>query len=177
MTDNLLIWIAAAVVVGAIALAAQAVALIFLHRSVSQMQERLVGLLPRVDMAMTNAEKAIAESRHDIKQVTAKANQLLDMANSQMATVDARVAKLDQFLNDTTERAKIQVDRVESLVDETVGRARHTVGFLNDTVTRPIREVNAVSAGLRAAVSALFNRRPAPAPAERAAEETVTHSS
>jgi hypothetical protein len=66
------------------------------------------------------------------------------------------------------------MDRVETLLDESIGRVRHTVGLLNDTVTRPVREVNAVSAGLKAAIGSFFHkRRPAYAETGEDADDNV----
>ena len=158
MTESYTFWLTLAVVIGALALVVQAACLYFLYLAFKGLQARTMEFLPKAEASLLKAEatlaradKALAESRVEIAQTTAKAQAVIDLAHGQLTRVD-------HFVSETTGRARAQVDRVESLIDESLGRARHTVGILNDTVTGPVREVNAVSAGLRAAFGAFFNK-------------------
>ena len=152
MNESYTFWLTLAVVLGALALVSQAVCIILLYQSFRNLQARTLALLPKAEATLTLADKAIADTRAELQQTMAKTHQIMDLTHGQLTRVD-------EFMSETTSRARVQVDKVEALIDESIGRARHTVGLLNDTVTRPVREMSAVSAGLRAAFGALFTKR------------------
>jgi hypothetical protein len=167
MSESYTTWLTAAVVLGAVALVAQAACLYLLYKAFQSLQVRTMEFIPKAEATLARAEKAMAESRVEMQQASAKAHAVMDLAHGQLTRVD-------QFVVETTGRARAQVDRAEALLDESLGRVRHTVGLLNDTVTRPVREMNAVSAGLRAAFGSFFTkRRQAYAETDEFADENV----
>jgi hypothetical protein len=60
------------------------------------------------------------------------------------------------------------MDRIEMVVDDTVNRFQETTTLLQNSIVKPIRQINALSAGIRAAVSVLFGGR-------RTSVERATH--
>jgi hypothetical protein len=167
MSESYTTWLTVAVVLGALALVAQAACLFLLYKAFQGLQARTMEFIPKAEATLARAEKAMVDSRADLQQMTTKAHAVMDLAHGQLTRVD-------QFVVETTGRARAQVDRAEALLDESLGRVRHTVGLLNDTVTRPVREVNAVSAGLRAAFGSFFSkRRPAYSETDEFADDNV----
>jgi ABC-type transporter Mla subunit MlaD len=144
-----MVWIAAAVVIGALALVAQAAFLWATYKAVRSIRRDVSNFLPRAQSALANAEKTLDESRQHIQQVSARANQVLDLTHTQLE-------RIDEIVGEATTRARVQMDKIEGLLDDSVGRVHHAVKLVNESVTRPIREINAVSAGLRAAFGSLF---------------------
>ncbi len=166
MSENFTFWLVLAVGISAFALLAQAICLFLMYRTVSTMQERLTKFMPRAETMVDNAERTIAESRQDIRQAAAKASEvagkaaeIVAKANEIMDIAQVQVKKIDGFIDETTVRARAQFDRIETVVDDSLGRVHHSVGLITDTATRPARELNAVTAGLRAAIGKFFERQ------------------
>ncbi len=155
MNQEALFWV---VVVGvsvcSLSMVVQAVAWFGLSKSIRGLREEVGRLAPRAESLIESAEKSIETSRRQITEVTTKANALLDSTKTQIERVDGVLAE-------ATERARVQMQRVEMVLDDTVGRVHHTVTVLNDGILRPLREINGISAGIRAAVTHfLAGRRP-----------------
>jgi len=157
--DQLLIVMTSAVVVSAIAIALQALILFGIMRSVRSLKERVDEFIPRAEATLGKAEKSLDESVGELKNLSARATALVD-------SVQKQVTRVDEVLGDVTVRAKTQLDRVELVLDDTIGRVHETVVTLNNGVLRPVREINGVAAGLRAAIQQLArSRRPSVAQA------------
>ncbi|MBL8293053.1 MAG: hypothetical protein JNN08_14500 [Bryobacterales bacterium] len=158
-SDQLLIVMTSAVVVSAIAIVLQALILFGMFRSVRSLKERVDEFIPRAEAILGKAEKSLDETVGEVKSLSARAMSLVDSAQKQ-------VTRVDEVLGDVTVRAKTQLDRVELVLDDTVGRVHETVVRLNNGVLRPVKEINGVAAGLRAAIQQLArSRRPSVAQA------------
>jgi hypothetical protein len=60
------------------------------------------------------------------------------------------------------------MDRIEMVMDDTVNRFQETTTLLQNSIVRPLKQINAVTAGIRAALSFL-------AGSSRATVERATH--
>jgi hypothetical protein len=78
------------------------------------------------------------------------------------------LVQADEILGEVTARARIQMDRVEMVLDDTVSRVQETIALLNKGILRPVREINALAAGVSAALGFLFRGR-------RISVERATH--
>ena len=148
--DNtpLLAVIAAFVFIAAVALCIQAGFLFGMFKTAKLMEKRVMPMLPKVEALVDSARTTVEQSRKQIIDITAKANEILDSTRSQLE-------KVEEVVNDATSRAKVQLERVEMVVDDTVTRAHETVAVVHSGIMRPIREINGIAAGLRAAVAHL----------------------
>jgi ElaB/YqjD/DUF883 family membrane-anchored ribosome-binding protein len=150
MPSEALIYVmTAAVVVSALALLFQAMMLFGMARSVKSLREQVTTFLPKAEAFLSGAEKRLSDSRREIQEVTSKATAVLDSTQKQLA-------KVDEILSDAGARAKAQIEHVEMVVEDSVDRVHKTVVELNDGILRPIREINGVAAGLRAAFQHLL---------------------
>lgn len=157
--DHLLLVMTGAVAVSAIAIVLQALILFGMFRSVRSLKEKVDEFIPRAEATLTKAEKSLDESVGELKSLSARATTLVDSAQKQ-------VTRVDEVLGEVTVRAKTQMDRVELVLDDTIGRVHETVVALNNGVLRPVKEINGVAAGLRAAIQQLArSRRPSVAQA------------
>ncbi len=80
-----------------------------------------------------------------ITEITARTNDILDSTKRQLAIVE-------EVVGDAAVRAKVQMERVELVLDDTLSRAHETVAVVHDGIMRPLREVNGIAAGIRAAL-------------------------
>lgn len=146
--QTLLVVMTVFVGLAAIAMIAQAVMLVGIYRSSKGMQAKVVELLPRVESLVETTRTGVEQSRKQILEITATANAILESARTQLA-------KVEEVVTDATGRAKVQMDRVEMVIDDTMSRAQETVAAVHGGIMWPIRELNGIASGVRAALDAL----------------------
>ena len=66
-------------------------------------------------------------------------------------TTQKQLVRVDDVLGEATSRAKVQMERVELVLDDTISRVHGTVMELNNGILRPLRELNGLALGIRAA--------------------------
>lgn len=145
----LLYLMTAFVIISAIALCIQAALLFGIYKSSKAMEEKVSGLLPRIHSILQTAETTIDQTKKQVLEITAKSNELLDSAKVQ-------IAKLDDVLTDARGRAKTQLDRAEMVLDDTVSRVHESVALVHNGITKPLREINGITTGVRAALQHLM---------------------
>jgi hypothetical protein len=129
----------------AIALCIQAGLLFGIWKTTKSIQTEAMSVLPQVRTILDKAEKTLDESRTNIVQITAKANEMMDLGKTQLV-------KLDSVISDASNRAKVQLERAELVVDDTMSRVHQTVTAVHSGILKPVREIQGVTAGVRAAV-------------------------
>jgi hypothetical protein len=67
---------------------------------------------------------------------------------------------------------RVQFDRAEMVVDDVMTRAQETVAVVHGGIMKPIREINGVAAGVRAALH-YFMRGGRPSPDRVTADEEM----
>jgi len=143
------------VCISAIALLIQMGMLIGIYRATRGMQESVQRLLPKIESLIDTSRQTIEDSRKQILDITSKTNDILEIARKQME-------RLDEVLEDATARAHVQLERAEMVVDDVMERAHSTVAVVHTGIMKPLREIQGVAAGLRAAIQFLMRGRPNP---------------
>ena len=150
MTPETLLYIMTVfVIVSAVALVLQFFMLFGVYRSVKAIHEKISPLIPRTQAVLDTAERTIEQSRKNILEITAKANDVMDITRSQ-------IGKVEETLGDMTSRLKVQMERIELVLDDSMSRVHETVATVHDGIMKPIREVTGVASGIRAAVAHLM---------------------
>ena len=150
MTPETLLFIMTVfVIVSALALVLQFFMLFGVYRSIKAIHDKISPLVPRTQSVLESAERTIEQSRKNILEITAKANDVMDITRSQMG-------KVEETLGEMTSRLKVQMERIELVLDDSMSRVHETVASLHDGIMKPLREVNAVATGVRAAVAHLM---------------------
>ncbi|MBC7924151.1 MAG: hypothetical protein H7039_00690 [Bryobacteraceae bacterium] len=183
MNDILLAVLTFFVFLSAVAMCAQAGMLFGIWKTMKQLQGQATSLLPQARSILSKAEATLDENRQSIADFTAKASELATKvneiaakateiagkateitgkaseiagkANELMDSGKAQMAKLDVVVTDASGRARAQLERAELVVDDTVTRIHQSVTAVHNGVVRPIREVQALTAGVKAAVQHL----------------------
>jgi F0F1-type ATP synthase membrane subunit b/b' len=139
---------------------AQAFVLYQVFKVAKTMQAHVSTVLPQAKSILAKADSIIADSRQNIVDITAKANEISAKAaemtqkgNEIMDLARAQVLKIDAVVTDASNRAKSQLERAEMVVDDTVSRVHQSVTAVHSGILKPIREINAVTAGVKTAVS------------------------
>jgi ABC-type transporter Mla subunit MlaD len=153
---TLLYFMTAFVIISAIALCIQAGMLVAMYKATRKMQATITPLIPKVDSLVEASQATVEQSRKQILEVTTRANDILDSTKRQLAVIE-------DVVNDAAARAKVQMERVELALDDTLSRAHSTVAELHNGILAPLRQLNGVAAGIRAAVEFLGRgNRPSP---------------
>ncbi len=150
--QTLLDIMAAFVIVSAVALCIQAGFLFGIFKAVKTMEARTAPLIPKLDALVESSRVAIDDSRIQIRDITQKAGEILDSTRKQLARVD-------EVMEDAASRARVQMDRAEMVLDDTMNRAQETVALVHSGIMKPLREIQGVSAGVRAALDFLMRGR------------------
>ncbi len=153
---TLLVIMSVFVAVAAIALVFQAAMLFGIFKAARAMEQKTADLAPKVEALVDSSRTAVDDSRRQIVEITTRASDILDIAKKQMDRVD-------DMLADAAIRTSRQLDRAELVLDDAMDRAQETISAVHGGVMKPIREINGVAAGLRAALQFLMRGgRPSP---------------
>lgn len=143
--DLLLIVLTVFVALAAVSQLLQLFALLALKKHAQALQAQVAAFTPRAEALLQSAQQTIEQSRKQIGEVTAKANEVLDSTRYQLGQVES-------MITDVAARVKSQAERAEMVLDDTLGRVHETVALLHRGVIRPLKEINGVSVGVRAAI-------------------------
>jgi ABC-type transporter Mla subunit MlaD len=149
MSETTLLYVMTAfVIISAIALCIQAGMLTAIYKTTKALEEKITPLVPKVESLVAKATSTVEQSGRQITDITTRANDILDSTKRQLAIVE-------EVVGDAAVRAKVQMERVELVLDDTLSRAHETVAVVHDGIMRPLREVNGIAAGVRAALGSL----------------------
>jgi hypothetical protein len=164
MNETTLLYVMAAfVIISAIALCIQAGMLAGIYKTVKAMQETINPLVPKVESLVEKTNAAVEQSGRQITEITTRANGILDSSKDILDSTKRQLAIVEDVVGDAAVRAKVQMERVELVLDDTLSRAHETIAVFHDGVMRPLREINGLAAGVRAAVAAMARgNRPTP---------------
>ena len=152
MDQSLLIILAVFVFISAIALCIQAGLLFAMFKTARNLEEKTMPLIPKLDALVESSREAVEESRQQIHEISVKTSEVLDVTRKQLARVD-------EVLEDAAGRARVQMDRAEMVLDDTMTRAQETVAVVHQSIMKPLREIQGVTAGIRAALNFLARGR------------------
>jgi ABC-type transporter Mla subunit MlaD len=156
MNETTLLYVMTAfVIISAIALCIQAGMLAAIYKTTKALQEKIDPLVPKVESLLPKVENLVAkatstveQSGRQITEITTRTNDILDSTKRQLAI-------MEDVVGDAAVRAKVQMERVELVLDDTLSRAHETVAVVHDGIMRPLREVNGIAVGIRAALGAM----------------------
>ena len=77
-----------------------------------------------------------------------------------MDTSQKQLQTVDEFLTDAAARGRVQMDRAEIFLDDAMARAQDTVAMVHGTVITPLRQINGVATGVRAALQFFLRGNP-----------------
>lgn len=141
-------------VIATVSMVVQAFFAFGMYRTVQQLRDRLELLVGRAEPVIENASRILNETRPRIEEMTKKAVEVAETARAQ-------VAQYDELLNEAAGRARQHIDRLDYLLADTTERVQETTAAVQSSILRPVREVNGVMNGVRAALTTLARgRRP-----------------
>jgi ABC-type transporter Mla subunit MlaD len=143
------------VIISAIALCIQAGMLAGIYKTTKALQEKIDPLVPKVESLLPKVESLVAKATSTIEQSGKQITEITTRTNDILDSTKRQLAIMEDVVGDAAVRAKVQMERVELVLDDTLSRAHETVAAVHDGIMRPLREVNGIAVGIRAAVGAM----------------------
>lgn len=149
MSDNAFRWvITIGVALSWVTTLATAVAIFWIYRSSKKMEERVGLLMEKASPILDSARSLVDDARPRIQEMVTRATEITTLARDQ-------VARLDALMIETSDCVRVQIERIDAVVGDAVNRVQDTTAAVQSTILKPVREVNGVVSGFRAAFSAL----------------------
>lgn len=167
-SQTALYWMIGFTSTAAACLVIQVILLAFMARASWVMKKQTRDLLARVEPLVDKiapiadqTQQVLEDVRRYAGEISSKTNDLLDLSRKQLVRVD-------DVMGEAAARTRAQMDRIEMVMDDTVNRFQETTTLLQNGIVRPVKQITAVTAGIRAALSFLAGSR-------RATVEQATH--
>ncbi len=128
-----------------------AYAMMAMFRATKRLEAKVDPIAEKAGPILESARSLIDDARPKIQDMIVRADEIAVSARNQMV-------RLDALVSEATESARVQIERIDLVVSDTVNRVQETTAAVQNTVLRPVREVNGVVSGLRAAISTLARR-------------------
>lgn len=132
---------------------------------------KVEAVVPKVGAFIDSATLAVQDGSKQVHEITDQVAHALGKANDILETGKAQMARVDDLMGDATSRARIQLDRVEMVIDDTMNRTQQTVALVHSNVMKPLREIQGIHAGVRAAFN--FFTRGRNGPTDATADEEM----
>ncbi len=156
MNETTLLYVMTAfVIVSAIALCVQAGMLAAIYKTTKSLQEKIDPLIPKVESLLPKVESLVAKATSTVEQSGRQITEITNRTNDILDSTKRQLAIVEDVLGDAAVRAKVQMEHVELIMDDTLSRAHETVAVVHDGIMRPLREVNGIAVGIRAALGAM----------------------
>jgi hypothetical protein len=161
MSDNVFRWvIAAGVLLACLASVWQALILTALYKAGKEAQragkEAQIKLAPVVDhfeaflktcnSFLTTSGKLVEENRPRVADITAET-----LAIAKTARLQAE--RIGELIDDASGRAKTRIAQIDQTVDHTMEQVEHASEAVKSAVLKPVKEVNGIVAGVKAALN------------------------
>jgi ABC-type transporter Mla subunit MlaD len=154
MPDDVFRWvIAVAVFLACLASVWQALILTAVYKAGKEAQKagkeaqtRLAPLVDRFEAILTTSGKILDENRPHIAEITAETLVVAKTARQQAERIGA-------LIDDAGERAKARIAQIDHTVDQTVEQVEHAGEAVRSAVMKPVKEVNGIVAGVKAALN------------------------
>jgi len=156
MPEDIFRWvIAGAVILACFAFVVQSVVMVMLYRTARNTQAKVMPLVERVEPILNTTRQILEENKARVAEISIEAVEIAKTARVQ-------AERISDLLSDSSERAKARLAQIDRTVDETVEQVEQVGGAVKTAVMKPVKEVNGLMAGMKAALSTLAagNRRP-----------------
>jgi methyl-accepting chemotaxis protein len=155
MPDDVFRWVVAVgVILACLAFVLQAGVVLAIYRAIRRTQSKVMPLVDSAHPILETTHKILEENRPHISEISAQAVAMAKTAREQ-------AAEIGELVRETSLRARTRIAQIDEKVDDTVEKAEQVGDAMKTVVMKPMREVNALMAGLKAAIAAYASgRRP-----------------
>jgi hypothetical protein len=162
MSEETFRWvITGGVAIAALCILVMAVVLVLLYTIVGKLQIRIEGIASSVKPIIDNVRVLTRENSPKISSIASRAVEIAANAKDISDVAKDQAHRYAELGRDFADRAKAQIARVDAVMDDTVEQVHNAGDNVKEAVLKPVREANAVFAGVKAAFFNLASgRRP-----------------
>lgn len=152
MSEDVFRWvITAGVALSWLTIIVMAGAMFGVYRTSKRIEEKVNPLIDKAGPILDRARSVVDDAGPKIRDILDRVTEMTNAAREQ-------VQRLEELVGETTDRARLQLDRIDAVVEDTMSKVQETTAAVQGTILKPVREVNGVVSGLRAAIAALARR-------------------
>ena len=148
-------WIAAFVVIAAIAIVMQACVMLGMYLQIKQTREQVkqlsADLQAKITPVVTKVSRILEDSEDRISSIMSDAAEITRTARGE-------AAKVDRILNDSLERLRVQIIRADQILTGTLEVVEDAGSRVKKTVAGPVLQASAVLHGLKVGIDYLRGR-------------------
>ncbi|MDQ6704814.1 MAG: hypothetical protein M3Z85_02485 [Acidobacteriota bacterium] len=164
MSDDVFRWIVAiGVSLAVLSIIVQAIVVLVLYGVVKKTLAKVMPVIERTGPIIDSVRGIVDDAKPKIAAISTSARDLVAEVKPKIASISGDAAaisttvreqtqKAGTFLDDFTVRAKAKVARVDNAVDDTVDQVQQASGEVKKAIMKPVREVNGVLSGIKAAL-------------------------
>jgi len=140
-------------VVGCLAVLVQAAILFAMYRAAIEAQKVGKELTPKIGPLMDRFESFFSASTKLLEENSGKIAHITEETLATVKSARQQVDRLSELIEDVNGRAKARIAQIDATVENTVGQVEQASETVKSAVMKPVREVNGIVAGVKAAVS------------------------
>ena len=153
MPDDVFRWVVAiGVFLSLVVFVVQTFLVMAMFRVTKAMQDKLLPIIDATGPLVKTVRYFADENFPKFSQMTTDATEVVK-------SLHVQVDRLSEVVKDVTDRARAQVARIDGAVDLTVDQVQNASASVKDAVLRPVRQVDGIMQGIRAAVSVMAQGR------------------
>ena len=147
MSEDVFRWIVTiGVLVAALSFVVQAALVFAMYRVAKVSQEKMMPLLDSATPLISDLRRLVQENGPRVSQVASDSAEIVKVARE-------HVARIGELVKEFTDRTRTQMARVDHLMDEAATKLEDAGDAVRTVVLRPVREMNGVLSGLKAALA------------------------
>jgi hypothetical protein len=153
MSEDVFRWIiTVGVLVAAVSFVVQAVLVFAMYRVAKATEEKVMPLVHTTTPLISDLRRLVEVNGPRVTQVTADSAEIVKVARE-------HVQRVGELVKECTDRTRTQMARLDHLVDEAAEKLEDAGDAVRTVVLRPVREVNGVLHGLKAALAVVAQGR------------------
>ncbi|MDQ6665407.1 MAG: hypothetical protein M3Z23_13565 [Acidobacteriota bacterium] len=164
MSDDVFRWIVAiGVSLAVLSIIVQAIVVLVLYGVVKKTLAKVMPIVERTGPIVDSVRGIVDDAKPKVAAISTSARDIIAEAKPKIASISGDVVlisntvreqtqKVGAFLDDFTLRAKAKVAKVDHAVDDTVDQVQLAGGEVKKAIMKPVREVNGVLSGIKAAL-------------------------
>ncbi len=158
------------IIVAAIAIVLQAVAMLGVYRGVDRIQKEINGTRTELRQQLGPLVQSLNETLSDSRQpLTTAANNLAEVSRM----LRERTASVDALADELVSKTRMQIVRVDQAIADILEKFETTTAQIQRSIVGPISEISALIKGIRSGLSFLLSRRQTSGVREAAPDEPM----
>jgi methyl-accepting chemotaxis protein len=154
MSEETFRWvITGAVIIATLCILVMAGVAVLLQRIVAKVQGKVDDLMGRVTPIIDTASRIAAENAPKVNDIASSAQVIAANARDVSGELKDQAHRFAEVGKDIADRTRSQVARADAAIDDSVEQMHVAGAQAKEAMMKPVREANAVAAGIRAAVS------------------------